>query len=222
MKKLLTIVLVFNLTVVLSQKKHEIFFSKGELTFTDKDINANKFSLGTHYLNKTYKSFGFEGYLEYAQSNNLPNFLDKKDQLEAFVKSKTKANIVESTLWSSIRYLGLGTRVHYTFINNNNFFFSFFGGVGYHYSEAKVFFLNRFTYNQNTGQVIDFDSELLREKDSSFFTSVGLRFTYAIQKKYTVGILANYHAVLVNDANFSNILLLTNNYNLAFTIGKQF
>jgi len=222
MKNLFTIVLVFNLSVVLAQKKHEIFLSKGALTFTDKYVNDNKFSLGTHYLNKTFNSFSFEGYLEYAQSNNLPNFVDNKSQLEVFVKSKTKDNIVESTSWSSIRYLGLGTRVHYTFVNNNKFFFSFFGGIGYHYYNSKLFLIREYFYKKDTGQIIDFESELISEKDSSFFTTLGLRFTYAIQKKYTVGILANYHATLVNDANFSNILLLTNNYNLAFTIGKQF
>lgn len=221
MKNLLIILFLLTINNIAAQKQ-EVFLSLGKATFTDKFKNTGNFSIGAHYLNKTFSSFGFEGYLEYNQSNNLPELVNNTNQLDVFIKNLTIENIIGETLWSNINYFGLGTRVHYTFVNKERFFFSFFGGIGYHFSESKVFVLSRFSHTQNTGQITDFDSSIKKEKESAFFTTIGLRFTYAIQKKYTVGVILNYHSMLLNDENFSKILLLTNNYNLGLTIGKQF
>ncbi|TXD53557.1 MULTISPECIES: hypothetical protein [unclassified Polaribacter] len=222
MKKIIVILLLLTFSFYQAQNKQELFLSVGKPTFEDKWINKKNFSIGTHYLHKTFKSFSFEGYLEYAQSNNLPSFLDNPLSLDKFIKNQTTASIRENTLWSKINYVAFGTKVHYTFINTDNFFFSFFGGLGYQFSNSEIFTLSRFGFIQDTGEITEFDSSIRKESEKSFFTTIGLRFSYAIQKKYTLGLVANLHRPIISEAALVNAPLITTNYNLGITLGKQF
>lgn len=222
MKKIIVILLLFTFSFYQAQNKQELFLSAGKPTFNDKEINKNNYSIGAHFIHKTFKSFSFEGYLEYAQSNNMPSFVNDATSLDKFIKNETRFTIISNTLWSNINYFALGFKVHYTFINTDNFFFSFFGGLGYHFSNSEIFTLNRFGYIQDTGEVTDFDSTISKESENLFYTTIGLRFSYAIQKKYTIGLVANLHNPIIGDIALINAPVITTNYNLGITIGKQF
>lgn len=222
MKKFISILFLFNLHFVIAQQKQEVFLSFGKPTFNEKARNQNNFSIGTHYIHKTFKSFSFEGYFEYAQSNNMPIFINDISSLDEFIKNETRFTVRSNTLWSKINYFAIGSKVHYTFINTDNFFFSFFGGLGYQFSNSEIFILNRFDYIQSTSEITNFDSEIRKQNENSFFTTIGLRFSYALQKKYTIGLVANLHSQIISDTIILNAPLLTTNYNLAITLGKQF
>jgi hypothetical protein len=221
MKKYITILFLLSLTLIKAQNNQEVFLSLGKPSFNEKDKNKNNYSIGAHYIHKTFKSFSFEGYFEYAQDKNMPSFINDSAALDQFIKTQTRASIIENTLWSNIHYFALGSKVHYTFINTDNFIFSFFGGLGYHFSNSEIFTLNRFGAIQDTGEIIEFDSTIRKESENSFFTTIGLRFSYAIQKKYTIGLVANLHNPII-DGVIINGPEVTTNYNLGITIGKQF
>lgn len=222
MKFIFLLLFISSIHLVCAQKKQEVFLSLGKPAFTDKEINKNNYSVGVHYLHKTFNSFSVEGYLEYSQSNNMPSFVNDSEALDQFIKNETISSVISNTLWSGINYFALGSKVHYTFINTDNFFFSFFGGLGYHFSNSEIFTLNRFGFIPDTGEITEFESTISKESENSFFTTIGLRFSYTLQKKYTIGLFANLHNPIIDDVSLINAPLITTNYNLGITIGKQF
>jgi len=202
-------------------QKESFFISVGKPWFPDKDSNSGNFSVGLNYQNNFSGFFTYGFFLEYAQSNDFPDFIDTPLQLNDYLSSQFYDDIFLYSQWSKVQNYIVGSRVSCLLINKNRLTFSFDLGFGFLFSKSALHFVNHWRYEENTGQVTYYESSISSDKMSTPFYSLGFQLHYTVHKKYFVGI--NPHFFMpIDEKHVNTIPVYPNYYNITLNIGKKF
>jgi len=223
---LLFITLIFTYNIVDAQEKKEkqvFFIGIGKPWFPDKDYNLRNYTLSINYQNRFSESFALEGFYIYAQSNNYPSFINNPQQLDQFLRSQKRNDILFNLFWSDIYTHSIGAKIHFSFVNNKKFFFSFNFSSGMVFSKSSIHNVVSLEYNQQTGAIINYTNEFLRDTDTQIFYGPGLQFQYTLPRNYIIGLEAmGYFARQKEKNRIITIPVITNYYNLSILVGKKF
>jgi hypothetical protein len=220
MKKTIVFLLILICTTLYAQKQ-SIYLTVGKPWYPDKVNNLNNYSLGLNYQNRFSQSFGFDTYIEYAQSNDFPSFSENASELNTFLMSQTYNNIHFNSLWSEINSINIGAKLNYLFVNNEKFLFNFNLGIGHLFTYSKSHVVNNWTYNFDTGEILAYENETISDNLNTFYYTLGLQFQYTFYKEYFIGI-NSYYLMPIGEKKINTIPVYPNYYNLTLNIGKKF
>lgn len=223
--KYFTFILILFLNPTYSQQtesKNKFFnLYTGKPWFPDKDYNLHNFSIGMGFQNRFSESFAYEGYYTFSQSNNYPNFFDNKTTLNGYLLSQKDYDIVFNSLWSDVYVHNLGLKIHYAFINNPKWFFSFNLAGGFSFSKSSKHEILNWTYNEEDGQMLAYENTVLKDKLSNFYFSPGVQVSHLIYKEYHLGLDFSFVNVPDTDKTLSAPVLPLY-YNASLILGKKF
>jgi len=227
MKKIVPLIFImFAFNIINAQEKNKkqiLFIGAGSPVFMDKDRALNNYAFSINYQNRFSESFALDGFYSYAQSNNYPGFINNSQQLDQFLRNLKNSEIFERTLWSSIYTHSIGAKIHYSFVNNNKFYFSFSYSGGIIFSKSSIFNLKSIEYNPATGSILNYTDEISKDTDTQLFYGPGLSFQYTLPKNYIVGFEATgYFAKQKESGGLITIPVITDYYNLSILFGKKF
>ncbi len=229
MKNIITLFLIiFSYALITAQEKVEkqiVFVGIGKPLITDINIYQSKrnYSLSINYQYRFSDSFALEGFYAYAQSNNYPSFINNSQQLDQFLKSQKQNEIYENSLWSDIYNHSLGAKIHFSFVNNKKIYFSFNLSGGMLFSKSSIFSLSSIQFNHQTGEIVNYTSEIIKDTESQIFHGLGLQFQYTLSKNYIIGIeTAGYFSKQKEKNGIITIPVISNYYNASILFGKKF
>lgn len=220
MKNTFTLILILIYTTSFAQNE-SVYLSFGKPWFPDKNSNLNNYSIGINYQNRFSSSFAFGFKLEYVQSNDLPNFYDDDLKLKEYLMDQKFDAILFNSQWSKVSSFNLGTNVNYLFVNNKKFMFSFNFGIGYMFSNSSSHYVENWTYNQDTGNILSYTNSKVTDTLNTFYYTLGLQFQYTFYKEYFIGINP-YYLMPIGEKKINTIPVYPNYYNLTLNIGKKF
>lgn len=220
MKKICIIFFVLLFHDVYAQKE-SVFITFGKPWFPDKELNSRNFSFGLNYQNRFSESFGFDVGFEYAQSNNLPSFLNDNSKLDVYILNQNDETIFINTLWSKINTFTIFNKINYQFVNNEKFYFNFNFGLGLLFSYSKSHDLESYSYNLENGDIISYKNSINSDNLNTFFYSLGLQFHYTFYKNYFIGINPQF-LMPFGEKKLNTIPVYPNHYNLSISLGKIF
>lgn len=225
-KTLILLFIIFTFNGIDAQEKIEkqiVYVGIGKPRFTDKEHDLRNYALSVNYQNRFAESFAIEGFYTYAQSDNYPSFINNPQQLDQFLRGQKYYDILFNSLWSDIYTHSIGAKIHFSFVNNKRFFFSFNFSGGIIFSKSSSFILNSFGFDSQTGSIINYTNEFLKDTDTQIFYGPGLQFQYTLPKNYIIGIEATgYFSKQKEKGGIITIPVISNYYNLSILFGKKF
>jgi hypothetical protein len=225
-KTIILLFIIFTCNIMNAQEKNKkqfFFIGIGKPWFPDKDHNLKNYTLSINYQNRFAESFALEGFYTYAQSNNYPSFINNPQQLDQFLRAQKRNDILFNSFWSEIYTHSIGAKIHFSFVNNKKFFFSFNFSSGMMFSKSSIHNVLSFEYNQQTGAIINYTNEFLKDTDAQIFYGPGLQFQYTLPSNYIIGLEAmGYFARQKEKNGIITIPVITNYYNLSILVGKKF
>ncbi len=167
-------------------KKHAITLTTGLVDYFYQE-RKNNFSAGLIYTYRPFKTFAFDGFYLYSQSNSFPSYFDDKQRLHNYLMSQNGFRFIIG--WSEVYTHSIGLRVHYSIISNNKWHLSLNFAFGGFYSKSSYQGFKYWSWHPTTGQIIDYEFAD-RDQGSVFdsFVSPGLNLHYNFYDDFIIGI----------------------------------
>jgi hypothetical protein len=148
--------------------------------FEDRQINLEA---GVVY--KLFPALAIEGRYTYTQGNQIPNYHRDYDKMFEFLsknESKWFAGLNSMYLHS------IGPKIHYTFVSNPKWLFSFSMASGISFANSSRFSLKSFKYSYNSGTgestLVEYEGDFINEKETGIFFSPELNLHRQLSEKY--------------------------------------
>lgn len=190
----------------------------GKPFFGDALRNENNLSLTIEYENRFAQSFAYSLFVMYARNESYPAFYNNTAKLESFLY-KQDPDAVFFLPWSEVSTLAGGIKLHYAFVNNSKWFFSFYLGTGLLNSKSSAFYVSQVDFTGN--QITYLDYKQVSGDASAIFLSPGLTLDFMFSKNFFVGfdinILEYRDSKKVND-----LPVLPGFFNIGLSLGKKF
>ncbi len=203
-------------------KQKSIFISIGKPWHPDMTSNLKNVSLSLNYQNRFAESFAYELSYTYSQSNSFPKFFNNSQQLNDYLLSQNGFDIVFNSQWSDVFTHSFGLKMHYAFINNKKWFFSFNIAGGYFFTKSSSHEIDDFFYNSQSGEIINYENSIDKGKTSDVFYSPGIQLNYTLPKNFIIGLDFIYYRVNIKDSIYSTFPVIPDYYNIAIIFGKKF
>lgn len=159
-------------------------------------------SLEASYQRKIVNQFTIEGFYNFSQISNLPNWLNKSGfRNDSMIDGYFNVTNFFLDSYEYQRNHFLGINLHYSFINNYKWYASFFAGAGYVYYDLEQVIIRRISGNEFGGVSV---SEWNRVRDSGFefFTKFGFQLNYTYKYNYVFGIEPSWIFISSNEELF--------------------
>ena len=184
-------------------------------------INVQEnFNFSINYQNRFAVVFAFEIFVQYARINSFPEFSKNEKELNNFIIGQQVTEAIGNTWWDEMNTFSMGSKIHYSFVNNSKFFFSIYLGAGIYNSTSKSAELNSIQRGIN-GEVVSFEFTIPEDNYTGIFYMPGLHFNYNFYKSYIIGLDFNLHRNLDNDKTYQ-LPVIPSYYGANLSIGKKF
>jgi len=228
MKYLLLFSLLFLNTFILSAQidskinKQLIYVSLGKPIFTTGYSSKTDYCVSLNYQNRFSKSFALEGFYTFANSNNFPSFFDNPVELDTYLRSQIDFDIFSNSLWAKISVHSIGAKIHYAFINNDKWFFSFNLSGGVFFSKSSDHLLESWG-TDSEGRILRYTNSIRKGNISGLFYEPSLQLQRTFRQQYLIGLKLGAHLIRETDnMTVENAPVLPIYYNLSLLLGKHF
>jgi hypothetical protein len=204
-------------------EKKAVLFSLGRPLFTDAFTRKRNISFSLNYQYRFLKSFSLEPFYLYAQNNSYPSFFSDEAKLDRYIRSMEEPEYFYAS-WDEVYTHSLGLRLHFSFIHNPRWYFSFNFATGYYFSLSSLHSLSFFEYTIPPYQVTNYGTSYYRRWNKGLFIMPGLLLNYSTKNRYSFGIhLTGY---FFNDTKEiwypEDMPVFPNHWNASLVFGKTF
>lgn len=218
MKPFIFITFILSTIVVFAQenKERSWFIGLGKPYFPNNfnsSENSISFSLG--FKKELSDSFSLETLYTYAKADDLPDFYNNSEVLDQYLLN---GGVLGFTDWCNIQNHFIGAGIHFSFVNNEKWFFSFKLNGGMVYSKSNTFFVSEFSYDPVTAEILWYKSEKLHEQLTTFYFEPGFQTHYSIYKDYFIGMDLGMYQEVTNKLRRND----SYNFNGQVILGKKF
>jgi len=168
-------------------EKNALLISLGKPLFTDAYLRKRNVSLSMSYQYRFMKSFSLEPFYLYAQNNSYPSFFGDEDKLDNYIRAMKEIDPFYAS-WDNVYTHSLGIRLHFSFIHNPRWYFSFNFATGYFLSMSSQHSLSFFEYTFPPYQVINYGTNYYKRWNRELFIMPGLLLHYSTKKMYLFGL----------------------------------
>jgi len=199
--------------------KNSFYISFGMPLFTDAYTTRRNLSLALGYHYRFLRSFAIEPFYLYAQSNNFPDFFADKVKLDQYIRDNI--SMQKPSEWTEVYVHSIGARLHFAFINNPRWYFTFNFAMGYFASESAIHFLT----TMRPVEPFDYVAAFHQRRNYGWFSMPGLMLKRNLGNKFSVGIhLAGYFIRWPENGALTlvDLPVLPNHWNATITFGRAF
>ncbi|HSV77127.1 MAG TPA: hypothetical protein VLH37_08885 [Bacteroidales bacterium] len=193
--------------------------SAGIPTFVDAFSWKRTFSLSLGFQYRFLRSFAIEPFYLYAQNNDFPDFFDDKVKLDLYIRDNIRMN--KFSEWKEIFLHSFGARLHFAFINNPRWYFTFNFAMGYYVSESASHFLT----SMRPSYPFDYIAAFHQRRNSGWFSMPGLMLKRNLGNRFSLGIhLTGYFFRWPENGALSpaDMPVLPEHWNASITFGRAF
>ncbi|QLG45115.1 hypothetical protein [Costertonia aggregata] len=200
-------------------EKNAVYISAGHPTLWDMGNRENRFGINLGYQRNLGKSFVLDVFLSRASGNSTVSYFEDADELKRRLGPiGADVGLFEP---GKIEIYAAGIKAYFAFINKQRHFFGASAGIGYYTSESLTQDITSFSFDIETNEIIDLDTEIRQETVDEAFLNLGLSYYY--RWKYGLNIGVDVHSL--SDIS-SRILftepILANHIFVGLLIGKRF
>jgi hypothetical protein len=203
---------------VFSQDKHDQswYVGVGKPMFPNNfNTSNNTLSMSVGFKRELSESFSLEANYTFSKSYDFPDFYANDEELDQYLISGGVWNFDQ---WADLQNHYLGAGIHYSFVNNDKWYFGIKLNSGLLVSKAKTFYLTQFSYDPVTLEIESYAYKIYDEPLTAIYFEPGFQTHYSVYKDYFIGLdLGLYQEVTqkhrLNDAY---------NLNGQIIIGKKF
>ncbi len=204
-------------------EKNALLVSLGKPLFTDAYLKKRNISLSMSYQYRFMKSFSLEPFYLYAQNNSYPSFFSDARKRDNYIRAMKEIDLFYAS-WDNVYTHSLGIRLHFSFIHNPRWYFSFNFATGFYFSLSSLHSLSFFEYTFPPYQVTNYGTNYYKRWNKGLFIMPGLLLNYSTKKLYFFGLhLTGY---FFNDTNEiwlpEDMPVFPNHWNASIVFGKAF
>ena len=171
--------------------KNIFFFKPGSILSYDNYSSKDKlilkdFNLELSYQREIFDRLSVELIYAYIRHNFMPKGFSRSEfrndiLIDEFLRT-SDAFFTEYEIQDNHFF---GTNIHYSFVNNNKWYASFYAGMGYSWWTFNGVFVSSYAFGAEENFV-----QWRREErnDGHYFSQVGFQVNYTFNKKYVLGV----------------------------------
>ncbi|HAJ99916.1 MAG TPA: hypothetical protein DCM62_07815 [Bacteroidales bacterium] len=192
--------------------------SAGIPTFVDAYSWKRTFSLSLGFQYRFLRSLAIEPFYLYAQNNSFPDFFNDMVKLDRYIRDNLSMS--KRPQWEEIYLHSFGARLHFAFINNPQWYFTFNFAMGYFESESATHSLTSVVHAYPFNYVATFH----QRRNYGWFTMPGLMLKRNLGNRFSLGIhLTGYFFIDTRDIWFpKDKPVFPNHWNTSITFGRAF
>lgn len=183
------------------------------------------FSFSAHYKTKLFGFLSIEPFYMFARSNNFPRFFDDEQKRHDYIMS-TNRNIFPLHKWERVYTHSIGLRLHYNFVDNDRWFFSFNVAGGLLTTESSYFEVYAsFIYYPPPFRVFSYEtSSKMNVRHSGFFYMPGIQLRRYLMNNFFVGVdfYLQYFPWRDDFATRKGMPAMPHNWNFGLILGRSF